>query len=80
MLTLAKAQAFQSEAEALLLGLKHEPASTDVLALAARSGRSAYDCEFVALAAQLETMLVTEDAPLRASFPHIAVSLQEALA
>lgn len=40
-----------------------------VLALAARSRCTAYDCECAALAAALGTVLVTEDKALRATFP-----------
>jgi predicted nucleic acid-binding protein len=44
------------------------------LQLAAESGCSAYDCEFVALARDLEVPLVTADRQLLAAFPSTAVS------
>ena len=48
--------------------------STHVLTLAARSGCSAYDCEFVALAQDLEVPLVTSDRQILKAFPTMAVS------
>jgi len=45
-----------------------------VLGLAAQSGCTAYDCEFVALAADLGTRLVTADRRVLAAFPDIAVA------
>ena len=51
-----------------------------VLALAARSRCSAYDCEYAALAAALGTVLVTEDKALRTSFPRLCRSLEQMLA
>jgi predicted nucleic acid-binding protein len=50
-----------------------------VLAIAARHGTSAYDARFLALADQLGTRLVTEDAKLRAAAPRLTESLTEAL-
>lgn len=50
-----------------------------VLAIAARHGVSAYDARFLALADQLGTRLVTEDAKLRAAAPGLTESLTEAL-
>ena len=41
---------------------------------------SAYDARFLALAQQLDTRLVTEDAKLRAAAPKLTQSLAEALA
>ena len=46
-----------------------------VLALATRSGCSAYDCEFVALAQDLQIPLVTADQQVLAAFPDTAVSM-----
>ena len=44
-----------------------------VLELVSASRCSAYDCEFVALALELEVPLVTADRQLHQSFPRIAV-------
>ena len=46
----------------------------DVLELAERSGCTAYDCEFVALAQELGVRLVTSDRQVLAAFPETAVS------
>ncbi len=51
-----------------------------VLALAARSRCTAYDCEYAALAAALGTVLVTEDKALLAAFPRLCRSLAQMLA
>lgn len=65
----------QAGAEALLDGSEYDVASDQVLRLASRSGCSAYDCEFVALAEMLGVRLVTADAKVRRAFPSCAVAL-----
>lgn len=67
----------QTRAEALLAGREYDVDSGLVLSLAARSGRTAYDCEFVAVAQTLGVRLVTNDRQVLASFPGVAVSLSE---
>ena len=47
---------------------------------ALRYGTTAYDARFLALADQLGSRLVTEDAKLRAAAPELTQSLKEALA
>jgi predicted nucleic acid-binding protein len=47
-----------------------------VIELAAESGCTAYDCEFVSLAERLNVPLVTSDKKLLAAFPGIAVSME----
>lgn len=74
-LTFEQAHAIQSEAEGLLGGAEYEVNSRSVLELARDSECSAYDCEFVALARQLGTQLVTMDGKVLRSFPDIAVAL-----
>ncbi|MBY0276121.1 type II toxin-antitoxin system VapC family toxin [Candidatus Binatia bacterium] len=66
----------QSEAEALVAGNEHEVGSRRVLELVRDSGCTAYDCEFVALAMQLEVMLVTMDKKILKAFPKQAASLR----
>lgn len=61
------------ESERLLEGNEFAVASTDVLTLSSRSGCSAYDCEYVALAHSLRIPLVTRDREILAAFPEIAV-------
>ncbi len=65
----------QRTAGELLLGREHTVESARVLELAFNSGRSAYDCEFVALAHALGVSLVTSDRQLLASFPGTAIAL-----
>lgn len=69
-----KALAIITEAERWLTGHEYSVVSRQVLELADRSGCSAYDCEFVALAQDLEVPLVTNDRQILKAFPTIAVS------
>ena len=73
-LQLEKALAIIDEAERWLTGHEYSVVSRQVLELASRSGCSAYDCEFVALAQDLEVPLVTNDRQILKAFPTIAVS------
>lgn len=73
-LPLDDAVRFAHEAERQLSGQEYSIVSHRVLQLAAESGCSAYDCEFVALAQDLEVPLVTPDRQLFAAFPSTAVS------
>ena len=65
---LRSAQAIQAQAEQLLAPLEFAVDSETVLALAASSNCSAYDCEFVALADYLDVPLVTADRKLKTRF------------
>ena len=60
-------------AERWMQGREYVVTSTHVLELAEESGCSAYDCEFVALAQDVEAPLVTVDAQLLKAFPSLAV-------
>jgi len=62
------------EAERWLTGREYSVLSRQVLTLATRSGCSAYDCEFVALAQDIEIPLVTTDRQVLKAFPTIAIS------
>ena len=53
--------------------------SEAILRLAASSGASAYDCEFVALATELDVVLVTSDRRLARAFPDRAHLLADAV-
>lgn len=53
--------------------------SAQVLRLAQASSCSAYDCEFVALAQQLDVPFITADRKILVAFPHIARSPQQFL-
>lgn len=74
-LALREAVEIQANAEALLAGREFTVENVAVLTLAAASGRSAYDCEFVALAQALGVPLLTSDRQILASFPDTAIAL-----
>lgn len=57
-----------------MAGREYSVVSYEVLQLAARSGCSAYDCEYAALAHDLGIRLVTTDRQLLRAFPSIAVA------
>ncbi len=61
-------------AEALMHGREVEVDAATVLRLAAASGCTAYDCEFVAVAQAAGVPLVTADRKVVAAFPSVAVS------
>jgi predicted nucleic acid-binding protein len=63
-----------NDAEHLLGGHEYQVMSAVVLRLATDSGCSAYDCEFVALAQDLGTRLVTSDVEVLKAFPGLAVA------
>lgn len=62
-----------------MAGAEHEVEWRSVLALVQASDCSAYDCEFVALARQLGTKLVTMDGKLLRAFAHDAQALAHSL-
>ena len=70
-----QACSLQNEAESLLAGSEFEVDSAAVLELVRDSDCSAYDCEFIALAIQLDTKLVTLDKKLLRAFPQRAEAL-----
>jgi predicted nucleic acid-binding protein len=65
------------EAELLMESDEYSVGSLDILRLAAQSRCSAYDCEFVALARELNIPLVTTDKHILSDFPETAVRLDE---
>lgn len=73
--TFDQACSLQREAESLLAGAEFEVDSSAVLELVRDSDCSAYDCEFIALAIQLNTKLVTVDKKLLREFPTRAIGL-----
>jgi len=74
-LSLEQALGVQEAAQDLLSGHEIDVRSSAVLELVAQSQCSAYDCEFVALARQLQCVLYTLDAKLLKAFPENAQSL-----
>lgn len=76
-LSLQQATEIQTAAEDLLAGNEANPESKAILQLVAKSPCSAYDCEFVALAQQLECALYTMDTKVLNAFPETAKSLRK---
>jgi predicted nucleic acid-binding protein len=73
---LREAEIVLQKALALLGEREHEVGDRPVLSLAASSGCTAYDCEFVALAQALGVPLVTCDGEVLRAFPGVAVALE----
>jgi len=74
-LTLDSAVKLINEAFYLMADNEYDVSSLDVLSLAKLSGCSAYDCEFVALAKDLGTSLITSDKKILKAFPDHTISL-----
>lgn len=72
-MTLPDALEAMARAEVLVHGREFVVDSGPVLRLAAESGCSAYDCEFVELARELRVRLGTSDRELLPAFPQVAV-------
>ena len=66
----------QGKAEALMAGGEYQIDSLSVLSTAQKSGCSAYDCEFVALAQNLTKPLITADKRLLRTFPDVAMTVK----
>jgi predicted nucleic acid-binding protein len=62
------------EAEIAVQGREYAVETARALDLVQQSSCSAYDCEFVALAQELDVRLVTSDTRVLKSFPGIAVA------
>ena len=62
------------DAELFMGGHEYQVVSETALRLATGSGCTAYDCEFVALAQDLGTRLVTSDAEVLKAFPGLTVT------
>jgi len=76
-MTLAQARHLMSDALLTLEKRQVIPSSKNIIDLISQSDCSAYDCEFIALAQQLNVLLVTADKQLLNRFPDLAVSLEE---
>ena len=74
-LSLDESREIMSEALQLMADQEYEVDSEEVLRLVMQSTCSAYDCEFVALARELGTSLVTVDKQILKEFPQLAISL-----
>ncbi len=75
LITLQQAQQIMNGALELMRGREYEVLSYEVLRLVSESKCSAYDCEFVAVANDLNVALVTVDKQLLREFPSVAVAL-----
>ena len=69
-------RALQS-AEEIMAGREYQVSSGRVLELAARSKCTGFDCEYVALAQDLDVPLVTADPQILKAFPKTAISLEK---
>ena len=77
MFTFDQALSTFRQAEDMMDGQEHDVSSADVMRLVSQSTCSAYDCEFVALAQQLNVPLVTSDRRILREFPNVAVAPSE---
>lgn len=77
IITLPDAISLFETAVSLLHGNEYEINSHQVLRLSQASGCSAYDCEFVNLAQDLNVPLVTMDKRILQNFHDTAVSIQD---
>ena len=77
LIRLEHAQRIMNGALELLRGREYEASSLEVLRLASQSGCSAYDCEFIAVANDLNISLLTLDKQLLQKFPGVAISLSD---
>ena len=76
IITLHDAMMIFETAENLLQGREYEVNSNQVLKLSQESGCSAYDCEFINLAQDLNVPLVTMDKKILDNFKNTALSIQ----
>ena len=76
ILSLDDTLSLMDRAERLMKGQGYHMDSSRILLLAANSGCSAYDCEFVALAQELGVPLVTADRALIEKFKPVVVSMK----
>jgi len=75
LIELNNAHPIMNAALELLRGGEYEVSTYEVLRLASESSCSAYDCEFLATAINLQVPLITVDKKLIREFPGVAVSL-----
>ena len=79
ILSLSEAIEIFEFAEELLTEKEYEVNAVQVLKLSYESGCSAYDCEFVSLAKDLDVLLITEDKKILSRFPESAISMDKLL-
>lgn len=76
-MTLTQAKQIMADAVLTLENRQVLPSSEKIMDLISESNCTAYDCEFIALAQQLNTLLVTADRQLLNQFPNSTMSLEE---
>ena len=74
IMTVEQAVIVIRNAEHLMDDQEHEIDSADIMRLISESNCSAYDCEFVALAQQLDVSLITLDRQILREFPGVATA------
>ncbi len=74
---IARANEIMKDAMLTLENRQVTPSSEKIFDLISKSDCTAYDCEFIALAQQLNIVLVTADKQLQMRFPDSAISLEE---
>ena len=79
IITLEKALLIQEKAELLIAKNAYTVSSARVLSLVDESNCSAYDCEFIALAHQLNIPLITQDKKVLKEFSTTATSVSNFL-
>ncbi|MBN2416809.1 type II toxin-antitoxin system VapC family toxin [bacterium] len=78
-LTLPQASLLMDEAEDMMQGREYQVPSATILELVNRTGLSAYDGEFAALAGETGVPLVTTDKDILAAVPGTALSIEQFL-
>lgn len=76
-MVLSRAQEIMTNGMVTLQNRQVIPSPEKILELISKSDCTAYDCEFIALAQQLDVLLVTADKQLLTRFPDSAISLEE---
>ena len=67
---------FMAEAEILMQGEEYQVDSREIIKIIDSSKCSAYDCEFIALAQNLDVPLITSDKQIINEFPETAISIE----
>jgi predicted nucleic acid-binding protein len=75
--TFSQATEIMLKAESLLAGNEQPVKSVSVLGLVNQSTCSAYDCEYVALAKELNVKLITYDKKILREFPETAMKAED---
>jgi predicted nucleic acid-binding protein len=80
MLSLEDAQQLYQRAEYFMFCREFSVRSEKVLEYASSTPASPYDCEYIVMAEDFGTLLVTTDEPLIVHFPKIAIHLRDYMA